>query len=305
VRFDDAIGELWHLGVIAFAFLLGSKVPLDRLWTGLAWGCAVSSVVAIVQWIGGQDWQPLPTADWGKPAGLFFNNAVAGAVAAVVIVAKRDSPEWILALPLLALSQSRGAWLALIGTTLACWFVDLRWRGRLGLVIAAAPFAAWAWFSLHTDTDQIRWLTWESTVSRLSFFGHGPGAMMSAYANIHGQFFHLEHAHNDYLTLLYSYGIGSAPLFLLMGWLATRTDHLEWPAFICCCILALYFWPLESPVPAFAFALAAGRMCADSPLAWSDIRYRGLGLLARREARPALASAAGRGFVPIRLEPEG
>lgn len=295
VNFNDALNELWHLSILAFAFMLGSRVRLGRIWDGLAWGCGVSSVVAIAQWFSPQI---IAEADPGKMSGLFFNNATAGAVAAVVIVAQRDSTRWLLALPLLLLSQSRGAWLALLVTC----FLSAGKYPRLMLVCLLFPIALFFWPQFHTSTDEIRLVMWQSTISHFTWFGMGAGGMMSAYAVIHGQLLHLEHAHNDYLTLFVHYGIGAIPLFILMGWCATRINHTEWPAFICLAILAGYFWVLESPVPAFAFAVVAGRICTDTDSAWDRSVRRGLGFLSRFTLWPTMASGTSGVFLSPRLD---
>lgn len=294
-RADDAINELWHLSILAFAFLLGSRVDVAPIWRGLAIGCGVSSAVALVQWWGGIEWQILPTSDWAKPPGLFYNNAVAGAVAAIVVIANRQSLWAWAGLPLLLLSQSRGAWLAVAATI----FLTSRWLGRIALVLAAVPLLIYYWPHLHTDTDGIRYAIWFNIAERLTWFGHGAGSLMSVFASDHGQLFHIEHAHNDYLSLAFTYGSGALPFFALVVVLLTQRHHREWPVLVCCSILASYFWILSSPVPAFAFAVAAGRICANLDVAWADVYRWGLGIVLRHGASTARLRGAWRKAIPI------
>ena len=191
--------------------------------------------------------------------------------------------------------------MAVLATTFICGGKHPKFL--LGLFTVPAFILLWP--SIHTDTDQIRLVIWQTTIQHFTWFGSGPGAMMSAYGIIHGQIFHLEHAHNDYLTYIHQYGLGFLLLAPILVWCTTRTEHREWPTFICLAILSLYFWTLEAPVVAFAFAVVTGRICADTGLAWDQCVARGLGRVLRLKVWSTLAGGAGSDLVPIRLEPKG
>src|SRR5216684_3951905 len=91
-RTDDAVFELWQLGVVGCAFYLGSVLcDLRRLFIGLALGLSVSSIVAICQYLGLTVVPDHPTelilrGDSLKPSGLFYNSVVLGEAVALALV---------------------------------------------------------------------------------------------------------------------------------------------------------------------------------------------------------------------------
>lgn len=298
-RREDAIYELWHWSLFALAFLWGTQHGLRPLWRGLALGCGVSSIVAVAQWWG---WGGVLNLDWEKFAGLYYNNAVAGAVAAVVIIGLISEGMFLqalLPLPLLILSASRGAWLAVIGTWIVTGFVNSEgWKDRffLSLFALAPVIAALLWW--NSDSDFIRLEIWKQLLTHLSLFGAGAGATQTIYMTTPSAIFHIEHGHNDYLTLAYEYGLGILPLALFVWLLLEARDVPSWSPFLCSLILALYFWPLEGPVTGFLLAVVAGRLAGELAVAWQYGLGRGLGGLVCN--RPGL-STAGRGALSIQL----
>lgn len=304
-RRDDAINELWHLTLFALAFLLGSQLKdLRRFWIGLAVGCGISSAIAIVQWWGGAEWQILPTSNWAKPSGLFFNDAIAGAVAAITIIGCLAEGMYSLALaplPLLALSQSRGAWLAAIGTYAVVIWKQLNWRDRILYTVAWTIPIAIAILYYHTGSDPIRLEIWKVMWNHLSWHGAGAGSSQSIFLFTSSQVFHIEHAHNDYIQFGYEYGLGTVPLVLALALLLEHTNEISWPPLVCCAILSLYYWTLESPVTLFAFAVVAGRIAADLGVAWRHGHHWGLAKLLRSVA-PQHSTGSGRSKdVPVQL----
>ena len=274
-----ATEELWHWGMFTLCFMIGSQTDdLRPLWKGFAIGCGISSAVAVAQWFGASDF--VLTANWGKPPGLFFNNAVAGAVAAMVIAGLASEFLWVWALPvlpLLVLSQSRGAWAALAGAYVVTILARLYWRERLIFLCALAIPAVLAVWFLHMPSDNIRWGYWSTIIPQITWFGHGAGSSQSLYAITKDALVHLGHAHNDYLNLVYEYGLGSAPLLLLAWLLVEDRDAISWPPYVCGIILCLYFGTLETPVTGFVLCVVAGRLARDLGVAWDHGFYWGLG----------------------------
>lgn len=268
----DGIGELWHWALLALAFMLGSRLELlGPFWKGLALGCGVSSVVAVAQWFG---WDGVANLDWAKWAGLFYNNAVAGAVAAVTLGGCLTYRLWryvALPIPLLLLSQSRGAWAALFCTWAICIYRSFGGVEKIIFSLVIAIALGFGIYLFHGASDSIRLTIWGELLHRLSFFGAGIGSSANIYFFTPSQLFHIEHAHNDYLNLLYEYGVGALPLFLLAALLVEQTNAYAWPAYICSLILACYYWPLESPVSAFILAVVAGHLAGGSRVAWRDL----------------------------------
>lgn len=300
---DDGMGELWHWAIFACAFILGAQDRLQGIWKGLAIGSGVSSALAAVQWWYGHDWIILPTSDWGKPSGLFFSNAVAGAVAVMVLVGLASQRMWwwmLLPAPLLLLSQSRGAWLAGVVTWIICVMFHLAWKERFffSLLWIAPVIVALMFF--HTDSDGIRWGIWTQAVHSLSWLGAGIGSSQSIYLATPTNLFHIEHMHNDYLNLLYEFGLGAlllAPFLLLLEF----RNAPDWPAYVCGLVLAVYSWPLESPVTGFILALVAGRLASRADVVWLNRLNRGLGFIQRDESRGLQANAGSRRAVPVFL----
>lgn len=303
-RSDDAINEIWHLTLFAFAFVLGAQLSdLRRFWIGLAVGCGVSSVLALVQWWGGASWQILPTSNWAKPPGLFFNDAVAGAFAAIVFVGCIAQRSWwaLAALPLLALSQSRGAWLAAIATYAIVIWNQLSWRDRVGYALVWTIPIAVAILYYHTGSDPIRLVIWKQMWQHLTLAGSGAGSSQAIYLFTPTNIFHIEHAHNDYIQLAYEYGLGAIPLLVALALLLEHRNEINYPPLVCCTVLSLYFWTLEAPVTGFAFAVVAGRVAADLGVAWDHGYSWGLAKLLRRLASQSSAGAGRRKDVPVQL----
>jgi hypothetical protein len=117
----DGVFGLWLVCIMALSFWLGSTLDdLRGLYKGLALGAAVSSVVAAFQYFG----LPLVPYASSNPAGLYVNSVSLGMVAAFLIVALASERMWLWVpalLPGLALSGSRGAWLALAIAAFGFW----------------------------------------------------------------------------------------------------------------------------------------------------------------------------------------
>lgn len=266
----DVVMAAWLWALLALSFLWGSRLSsLRPFWKGLAIGCGISSIVAIAQWLGAYD--IVLTSNWAKPPGLFFNNATAGAVAAIVIVglASEGMWYWIVAImPLIVLSQSRGAWVALVGTWLIGVFVTSHWRERVILLACVSVASIALVFFFTGNSDIVRLTIWSYVVSNLTIFGHGIGSAQSIYLLTHEGIDHVGHAHNDYLTLLHQYGIGVVPLFLMVSLLAGKRDETTWYPYICGLLMCAWFGTLESPVTGFILCVVAGHLAACIDVAW-------------------------------------
>jgi len=296
----DGIGELWHWSLIALAFMWASRQErLTPFWKGLAIGCGISSVVAIGQWIGVDT---ILTLDWNKPAGLFYNNAIAGSTAAITVVGLMSVGLWRwvpLTFPLLLLSHSRGAWVALAGTWAVVAFNAFKGKEKLVFAAILAAIAAVAYYFLQGASDSLRLAVWSHVAQHLSIFGAGVGSATNIYMFTPNEIFHIDHAHNDYLNLLYEYGLGALPLFALALWLVEQTDEYAWPPLVCCLILSLYYWTLEAPTTAFAFAVVAVHVASNARVAWDHILGSRLNVLSRNASQRLRFNAENRGNLPV------
>jgi hypothetical protein len=291
----DGVDELWHWAVIGLAFMWGSRqVLLTPFWKGLAIGCGISSAVALSQWL---SYDFITTLDWNKPAGLFYNNAVAGSAAAIAIVGCMSVGlfRWaLLPVPLLLISQSRGAWAAIAVVWIAKVYTSFEGLERIVFTIVLAVAIGLAIVFFHGESDSLRLTIWQQVIEHLTVFGRGIGASQNVYLVTPHDFFHIEHAHNDYLNLLYEYGLGAFPLFILAALLLEHSDAYAWPAFVCCLFLSLYFWTLETPITSFTFAVVAGHVAASPSVAWRDSYFGRYSRLPRQAKPQPPTDAAGR-----------
>ncbi len=247
---------LWMLCVLALCFWLGSTLPnLRQVYTGLAVGGAVSSLIAIVQAFG---YQLLPTAP-GHPAGLYFSAITQGEILALLIVALLTERMFYWVLPLLpgiALSQSRGAWLAL-GFGVLGLYVRRTW------LLPAAGVAVGISMWLGGPTDVERWHNWLAAWGDLTWFGSGVGSFASQLYNDNGHVIYPEFVHNDALQLIYEYGVAATAPAVIFAFVLFRTQAREWPVILAFVVMGLFSFPLYMPITTFIGLLAAGRIVRD------------------------------------------
>lgn len=279
----DAVYGLWLCCVWAGSFWLGSVSPdLTQLWRGLAFGLSISSVVAIAQAFG---WSPVYVYT-GTP-GLLFNPTAQSAAIAVVIIALASHRLWRYIptlLPGLWLAHSRCGWTLLAIVTLA----RIHW--------ATVPFAlainAIAFLWAPTESDLLRLHIWREVLAPLIITGYGPNSFNSLYFHIADLTYHPEFVHNDYLQLVFEFGLGAAIPIGLLAWALTKTDSPNWSPLLAVAILGCFYFPLFIPVLAFlAFALA-GNLLAFGSYHGAVRSGRGPASLPWRDYfQPAVASA--------------
>lgn len=256
----DSAFRLWQFAIMALAFRLGStNLHLTPLWKGLAIGVGISSGISMLQYFG---CTIVPTTT--PYAGLYYNGVVSGAITAMVIVTLAASNLRYWAIPLfpgLLLSGSRGALAAAFFGLLLC-FHRRAW-------IAIIPiFGAFA-ITYHLGPSDIqRFTAWFAAWQHLEFWGNGAGSFLSLLMQTPYGLQHPEFVHNDYLQLVFEFGIGT----LLLTPLAipyARFDHQAFPIFGTFFLLAMVAMPLHIPVAAFVFFVASGRLCRD----WHRTRW--------------------------------
>lgn len=288
VNWYTAVLGLWYIFIWALAFHWGTTMPtLIPMWKGLAIGLSISSLVAGAQALG----FPWPaTVTPGTFPGLLFNPVVQGMCCAIVILGLAGNHLWHY-MPLLCLgltlSQSRGGWLVIGLTTLARmthWTLAL-----LALAVGALLFMHFA-----GDSDIQRLRIWGIALHGLTALGWGPDSFNDIFAIIPDaqgrQMVHLEFAHNDYLQLLFEFGIGALPLFAILACCLTRTQHSEWPALFALAVAATFFFPLYCPTTAFILCAVAGHIAVDWDRVWGvRIRCR-LDLLSRTPRAQRIAA---------------
>lgn len=281
---ENGIEYLWHLVILAMAFCLGSITRDPRsLYIGLGLGITVSSALAVAQAFGYKGIYLFS----GTPAGLFINSNALGESAALILVLLVAERIWWLVpgvLPAIALTQARGAVLAL-SVALGAWVWT---RSRLGAVaVVLTLLATGSYFTLLKQTNHgvaQRLEIWADTFSGLRPFGAGAGSFAQTYPAIATRQDTLaerpDNAHNEFLETLYQFGIGACFLWFLCIQSLGSPREPERLAFLAFLVVAFFGFALAVPTVAFVGAFVAGRLntprpvdgleCSDSRLALSN-----------------------------------
>lgn len=217
--------------------------------------CAASSLLAVAQWFG---WHPLPEWREGHPAGLFYNSMAQGEILALALLSFLVWGErgYIpLLVPGLILSDSRGAWAALVIGLLAHYT-------RRPLVVLIVILAGANYFLLNPNHGDLqRLIIWQAAWANLTFWGNGIGSFWNLY--IGNPAWQPQYVHNDYLQTVFELGIYSVPIFCLLAYAATKYRARAWPIFISFLCMAAFSMPLHLP-----FVAAMGLVALGSIL-WS------------------------------------
>ncbi len=240
---------VWQLAIWAFGIAIGSWVGLRQIWIGLALGLSVSSLLALVQSMG---FISFPGAN---PPGLYFNSMLHGNVLALVILGLVVHRLWwfIPALvPGFILSQSRGG-LAILAIGL---LANLRWNGLVLLTTVLAIALALTISPGASDMQRLE--IWQYAWSLLTPLGNGLGSFMELHYHTKTEIIQPQFVHNDYLQLVFEYGLGAIPFFAILLGTAFYTHRREWPVLIACLTLACFAFPFYTPITAFIWAFALG-----------------------------------------------
>lgn len=289
---SDGLYRLWELSLLYLTFRLGlTLTDISPLVRGLAYGCLVSSAVALVQWLG---YSPILGFSSATPAGLFFNPAIAGQTTALVAVACLAFNRWTLAIALIPgiyLSGSRGGMLVLaVGFVLN---LVRDWRlllfaiaGCLGAVLASAH-----------DIERIA--IWRAALHFLDPFGNGAGSFISIYFTSADRLIHPVDAHNDLLQIVFELGIPGAIGFVgILACALRRTNRPEWPIIASFVFLSFFAFPLFVPISGFLLALSAGRVAGCGNWSWSRITDSGRNVLSRNSLWATKSGGASSEAIP-------
>ena len=287
---QDGVWAVWQFALFGLAFWLGSTLSSTRsILLGAAIGLWISSAAAIAQVLGDTTLLFIRAG-----AGLFYSPILSGETAALVILGLVAYEEWWYILgvaPLLILSQSRGAWLAL-------GFGLIAHYGRSWWLLAGTVFGSLAAvLVVGSPHDTLRIGIWTSALDLLRPFGWGAGSFLALL--LPG--IHPEYAHNDFLQLAFEYGLGAAPLLLLLALCAIRRTSREWPIYMAFLFMACFSFPFYMPTTLFLGALCAGRLARDWAGVSSSASEWGYHQLLRGGAQPSLPSCSRSKTLPIQL----
>jgi hypothetical protein len=269
---SDSIYGLWQLAILAAAFALGLRLEtLRHVFIGLSAGVAVSAVVAGAQWLG---YSPVGGVE-GHVSGLFFNKNILAETALVVLVGALCFKLYYLAVgpaTALILSYNRAA-LAAAGVVLLAYILP----GRPVIYAAALLIGATvlAFFGVSSSLQRLE--LWSDAIQHTTLLGLGPNSFYPSRAS---------HVHNDYLELIYEYGIGSVFLATCL-YLSVESSHAARPVLLVVGTIALFSFPLHYPVTAFVATVVAGHLARARYLVWADSADSGSALHPRMGyARP-------------------
>lgn len=255
--------SFWKLAALALVFVYGSTLQdLKPIAMGMILGIAVSGILTWFQKFGLS-----PVDQVISPAGLFMNKnllAEAGVVTTILAIAYRQWALTALTLSAALLPMSRGAILGLIAAGIAWVWSRNKTAGiilALGIItLAVGAFA----FGYRLETVDHRMAIWADAAQNLKWFGNGWGSFYvqfpstAEFTNV--LFQRPEHAHNDFLELIYDLGLISVPFFLLFGYILIQAEELERLILLSILVMGAFGFPLYAPFTGFAFALVAGHV---------------------------------------------
>lgn len=247
--------ELFFILMLCGVCLAGAGLDdLDGVMTGLGLGLLLSSVIAVVQWLG---WEPVAHGS-GRPGGLFFNSEVLAEFSALVLVWALLRPRWWLvgvALVPLLLCQSR---VAVLTALAAVFYVSYPRPRGLRVLLGAMIVSIGGVAIVSVGADKLasageRIILWLAMGEAITPLGRGLGWVEAA---LPVQSF----AHSDVLQILVEFGWPGALLILLpiAAFRRHRGNLAERALLVAVCFQAVVSFPLRVPASAFVAALVAG-----------------------------------------------
>ena len=233
--FQGAFGNLTRLAIIGFAIV-----------------ASLSSFLALGQVLGLRYW---PTYH-GYSTGLFFSPVTQGEFLGLVVVALVTQRLWYFLpglTPGLALCPSRAMW-ASIALGLVAVYVR---KPLLLLILILALALALTIHPSSSDLERLR--VWAAAWNHLTFLGNGFGSFEDMWFVKGSVGIQPLYVHNDYLQLVFEFGIFALVPFTLVAYSLSRTASREWPILVVFLFQASFSMPLHIPVVALLGALALAR----------------------------------------------
>ena len=206
-------------------------------------------------------------SDPTPPSGLFENKNRLGEVAALVTIgAIVYRLWWFVPVPLaiVFLSNNRGALIGLAAAFAVALWGHTRYAVAAVLLFVFTVALALLLVTSHGGVDGFttelqRAAIWSDTVLGFDWFGHGIGSYRPLVTSV-GPFvtWHPLHAHNDWLQLLFVYGLGS--VFLIPFALALHYRQEAVLVLVGAGGLALVQSPLSNPAALFIIAASLGSL---------------------------------------------
>ena len=259
----DGLGELGQLALIAQAFVLGNRLgSMREIFKGLAIGLIVSSLLVatpLYQFMIG----PVSV----EHEGLLGNRNMLSEAAVLTLLGCIGYRLWWFIpgiLPsIFVWPQERASMLALI-VAAGCWL----WSYSKWLTVACGAAVIGAGLSYAFFGDRISSTSqliqiWSDTSKGLTFWGHGIGSFLTLFpfltSTIDIVVSRPEHAHNDFLEIIFDYGFIGAFLYASFTVVAIGVaDRIYRPILAAFLVIGCFSFPWHVPVTAFIGACVIG-----------------------------------------------
>lgn len=284
----DGIWALMTWLLLIGAFGVGYSGFAEPIFEGALWGMGINSLVILGQLAG---FHPVFEAE--VPAGLFGNrdlSAEAALLVAIPLVAQSRWKMLPLVLPSLLLPQSRAVLFVGAGLILLAGWRRIPIWAMIGIVAAILAVFIGVTALKHIHSDLSRLALWSDTWRGVTWIGHGAGQFYSAFPATNWSFTgsRPEHAHNDWLEILYEYGpLGLVLALAFAAYIAGCNYDRRWQwTWIALCGLCLVSFSLHNAATAVLGFVAGGRLYGCGALVGdrdgrATVAYFARGALAR------------------------
>ncbi len=262
----NGVGVLLQIIIMMACFSVGARTQsLRPVYAGMAIGLSLSSVVMLWQF---QVDRSVVWPSMTDVSGLFTNANTAGEIAVMVMIGAANERMWwavpLTLAPVFAYS-GRGYMIAL-ASAIVVWLWERSRIATAALLAVGAGYVAWvSMYPGKISSTSERVDLYLDTLGSIKFWGWGLGSFETTYGigatRIDTLARHPEHAHSDFLELIYELGPGALFAFAFIWYLMrnapANTERLVMVSFL---VMALFGFPIHMPATAFLAALVAGRL---------------------------------------------
>lgn len=267
----DGAGTIALVMIIAMAFCYGARLQsLSPVLCGLAGGVAISSLILLIPAL-----HAIPSIVQVYPHGLMGNRNMLGEVACLTALGCLVYKRYLFIIPLVPAIVwppiSRGAILALL-SGICVWLWP---RSKTSAVALAASMCliGSALIDFRPSSVHERLEIWQAVLSGITFFGHGIGSLQTLMPYLSGHWEtslqRVDHAHNEFIEILFELGIPGLVLYLTLICVALRSaDHSTRVLLVGFLVISCVAFPWHIPLNAFIGALVMGHAVR----AWPALR---------------------------------
>lgn len=270
----QAVWDLWVIAVLAGCFMLGAARDCRQLYLGLAFGIGINTLLLPIE-----HWWPnlIFMTNPAIPAGLFVNYDMLGESALLVSLGLMSQRLWwplVMTLPSVLFVESRSIMLALAVVSLfAFWNAGDKRFVALCVIVGLCSGSIYTLYHINDGSVGLRLAMYMDTIDGLTRWGHGPGSFFSLYPEFASRtdtmFTRPESVHNDFLEMVFEFGVGAIPLLALV-WLGLITAGPQRYVLAAWCVIAMVSFPIRIPTEGLVGMVALGSMFRGWPVAWNN-----------------------------------